>query len=623
MNGSLLHNAKPDDAGKRFSTSDPYQERRAYAVTSDKPVIDKEARTVELSFSSETPVERWFGSEVLVHSADAIDFSRLNNGHPLLCNHDPEEQIGVVVRAWLDESTRKARAVVKFSRSADGEEVFQDVQDGIRGLVSVGYRVNSWLTEDTNGDGEPEVYRAVKWTPYEISIVSVPADPNVGVGRSAEKTTNSMNKNTLFDAGAGATGVGGNGSSATNVIDLNAEREKIRSDEQKRVTEIRAIGKQCSNLLSTDDVLEAIATGKSVDEVRCLALERSGKLVKVENTSTDIGMSAKEAARFSVVTALRSLVTDGRLPDFEREASVAFAKKNRLELSSSRSFYIPSDVGTRALSAGTYASGGATVPSIVQSDMIELLRNAVVVANAGATMLSGLTGNVIFTRQNGGATAYWLSETGTVTESSQTFDQVPLTPKRLHVKTTIYKQLLAQSSIDVEAMVRRDIVNVHAIALDKAAIQGSGSAGEPLGLLNYAGINGTTAASATWPIILAFRRKIAEDNALGQRMTWLTSSSGATTLMGRVKETGQAIYLLGDDGKMAGYPVLETNSFATDRLILGDFSQMIVGNWGGLEIDVDNISGMGTDSISIYVKSYSDVAIRHIESFCADTSVIS
>ncbi|RAS21512.1 HK97 family phage prohead protease [Paraburkholderia bryophila] len=143
--------------------------------------IDANRRTVELAFSSETPVPRQFGIEVLSHAAGAVDLSRLNSGAALLMDHNFSDQIGVIESARID-SDRVGRAVVRFGNSARANEIFQDVQDGIRNLVSVGYRVLE-IVQSEQRDAGP-VYTVTSWLPYEISFVSVPADPSVGIGRS-------------------------------------------------------------------------------------------------------------------------------------------------------------------------------------------------------------------------------------------------------------------------------------------------------------------------------------------------------------------------------------------------------------------------------------------------------
>ena len=150
-----------------------------------KEDVNKENRSIELSFSSEDEVERWYGMEILDHKKESVNLSRLNNSGALLLNHDTDKQIGVIEKAYISEQEQKGRAVVRFSRSGLGEEIYQDVLDGIRKNVSVGYRVEKLILVEKRKD--VEVYRAVLWTPFEISIVPIPADATVGVGRDDDR----------------------------------------------------------------------------------------------------------------------------------------------------------------------------------------------------------------------------------------------------------------------------------------------------------------------------------------------------------------------------------------------------------------------------------------------------
>ena len=145
-------------------------------------MVEEDDRRVRMSISSEEPVERSFGLEVLRHNEGAIDLSRLNSGSAaLLLDHDQTKVIGVIERTYLDQADRKLRSVVRFGKSALAQEVYQDVKDGIRSNVSIGYQIRQM--EDKRADGTVGIS---SWLPYEASIVSVPADAGVGVNRNAE-----------------------------------------------------------------------------------------------------------------------------------------------------------------------------------------------------------------------------------------------------------------------------------------------------------------------------------------------------------------------------------------------------------------------------------------------------
>lgn len=143
-----------------------------------------------LSFSSEEPYERWYGLEILDHTEGAIDLTRLNEIGCLLFNHNRDDVIGKINRAWLENN--RGYSEVEFDTDDESEKIYQKVKSGTLKGVSVGYRVDSWeevVANKTSADGKftGPCSIARKWTPYEISIVSVPADPTVGVGREIEE----------------------------------------------------------------------------------------------------------------------------------------------------------------------------------------------------------------------------------------------------------------------------------------------------------------------------------------------------------------------------------------------------------------------------------------------------
>ena len=253
--------------------------------TFHRDVVDEETRTIELSFSSDTPVERAFGSEVLEHTEDAVDLMRLNSGAPLLLEHDRTQQIGVVERAYVDEEDKKGRAVVRFSRSQLGEEIFQDVRDGIRSLVSVGYQVARFVTE--KADEGLDTYRAVSWQPLEISLVSVPADASVGVGRGAEESSAPSTPQEEKNMEEPQKEIR---DESQEVVERNHEpqvRVEVRPD--KRASEIAELGKRFD---ASSEAVEFIASGKSADDFKEFIMDRSATApIEAAQGDDEIGMS--------------------------------------------------------------------------------------------------------------------------------------------------------------------------------------------------------------------------------------------------------------------------------------------------------------------------------------------
>ena len=166
----------------RRDAPQPGAYRRSFNIDRAKAIIDEASRTIEVSFSSEEPVERYWGIEILDHSPKACDLSRLNTRGPVLMDHSGHDQVGVIEKAWLDKDAVKHRAKLRFGQSARAKEIWQDILDGIRSNVSVTYNIEEIVLESQT-DGQ-NTYRVRKWCPSEISIVAIPADTTVGVGRA-------------------------------------------------------------------------------------------------------------------------------------------------------------------------------------------------------------------------------------------------------------------------------------------------------------------------------------------------------------------------------------------------------------------------------------------------------
>lgn len=615
--------------------------------------INEEERTAELSFSSEIEGERWGYVEVLMHGRDNVRLDRLNSGAALLLNHDRDQQVGVVLEATL--KGKRGRAKVKFSDSTLGEEVFRDVKAGIRRLTSVGYEIHKYEVEERAS--ELPIIRATDWEPLEISIVSVPFDPSVGVGRSAvdgEKTalidisteskdapnergqsteeTADMKLKRSFSLKPDAGNEGGNSAVATPPVTVDPTRENEAQRqfeaESRRLQGITGLVVRHSDVEGIRERAEkAIKDKEGLDTFACWVLEQRG--ATPVDTNGEIGLSKKDAKEFSLCRAIHALGTGRALPDFEQECSDAVRDKLKFnDNDGARSFYVPVEV-TRAtqqhrrdLVANNFASAGALITDDFRAgDMIELLRNLQVLPGLGARVLSGLVGNVVIPRQTGGATAYWLSENGTVSDTNQTFGQVTLAPHRLAAATDISGQLLAQNSIDVEAFVRQDLMTVLAIEKDRAALYGTGASGEPLGLVNQSGIGGVThGGAATWADLVEFETDVASANALMGSLGWILSPAtrGKWRTILRDSVAG-ADYLFPNDGRPVGYPAVVSNQASDNKAFFGNWADMLIADWAGMRIIVDPYTGARSDLYLVTAQMYTDTNIRRAASFSVST----
>jgi HK97 family phage major capsid protein/HK97 family phage prohead protease len=600
---------------------EPKNLRRYQPVQFERAAADKEGRTFTFPFSSEFAVARSFGNEVLSHEAGAANLARLNDSAPLLWNHDPNKVIGVVERAWIDEQSKRGYSTVRFSRNAFAQEILADVKDGVLRNVSFAYEINDMQQR-------AEDFVATKWAPFEISVVSIPADPHqVGFGRT-------------LDSQLAATAATNPPPTSTNVVpmentpDLSVVRAEAAEAERSRISGITAL---CDKHNMSDLAGELVRGGKGIDEARAAVLERMGSAQKpVNDKAADIGLTEAETRRFSFVRAINALAhpTDRRCQEaarFEFEVSDAAAKAMGKE---SRGLMVPAEVLRRDLTVGTATAGGNTVATdLLAANFIDLLRNKAVVMGLGTQMLTGLQGNIAIPRQTGGATGYWVAESGSPTESQQAFDQVTMSPKTLGAFTDISRKLLLQSSIDIETFVRNDLATVLALEIDRAAIHGSGASNQPTGILATSGIGsvagGTNGAAPTWANIIGLETEVAQDNADLGSLNYLTN----TKVRGKLKGTftnstyGEAP-VFGLDGRMNGYNTAVTNMVSStltkgtssgicSAIIFGNFADLIVGMWGSLDLMVDPYTSSTSGTVRVVALQDLDIAVRHPESFSA------
>lgn len=598
------------------------------AITFDRSAIDVDARTVEIAFSSEAPVERWWGMEILDHGRGAMRDKRIKQGGALLMDHDWRDQVGVIESVRVD-ADRVGRAVVRFGRSARANEIFQDVQDGIRSNVSVSYRIHKAVLESS--DDGVDTYRITDWEPHEISFVSVPADISVGVGRSAEtdiqpeskqETSMSETVQTRADGGAPAN------------VDTTAFIAQGADAERSRVNEILAIAnaQSYSRFNLGELASQAIQSGMTVDQFRAKAME---KMTSAPLPNAEIGMTGGEVKRYSMLRALNFLAnpTDTaarRAAAFEIECSEAAAAKAG---KASRGLMIPFDMLKRDLNVTTSTAGGHTVATDLLSDsFIDMLRNAQVISTMGTQYLTGLVGNIAIPRQTAGATAYWVAESNAPTESQQAFDQVTMSPKTVGAFTDISRKLLLQSSIDVEGFVQRDLATVLGLAIQAAAINGGGS-NEPVGVLATSGIGdvagGTNGLAPAWSHIIDLETDVAVANADIGTLAYLTNAKVRGKLKTTSKVSGQNGFVWdAGDAPLNGYRAAVTNAVPSNldkgtstgvcsAIIFGNWADLLIGMWGGLDILVDPYTGGAAGTVRVRLLQDVDVAVRHPLSFSA------
>jgi HK97 family phage major capsid protein/HK97 family phage prohead protease len=557
-------------------------------------------RTYEFPFSSENPVARYFGNEILSHETKAADLSRLNDGAPLLFNHDVDRVIGVVETARIDDKLKRGYARVRFSKNEFAQEVLADVRDGILRNVSFGYSIDKM--EERGGN-----FVATAWSPYEISMVSIPADKTVGIGRSL----------LLTNPAASAAPTPDPLPMETATPDLAVVRAEAVEAERSRIAQISAL---CDKHKMAELGQQLVESGRSIDEARAAVLDKLNiPMETVTMQTADIGLSVKESRSFSFLRAINYLAnpTDRSAREaagFEIEASEAAAQKLGRQ---SRGITIPQDVLRRDLNVGTASAGGNLVATELDAgSFIDLLRNASALDQAGATVLTGLTGMVAIPRQTGGGTAYWVAESGASTESQQTVDQISLAPRSVGAFTDYSRRLLIQSSIDVENMVRADLATVIALEIDRCGLYGTGNNSQPLGLKLTTGISTEDFAldSPTFAEVVALESDVATANALLGSPVYLMNAAMRGNLKVRAKDAGSGLFVM-DGDLVNGYRAVMSNQVLSGDLWFGNFADLVIGYFSGLDLMVDPYTHSTSGTVRVVAMQDVDIAVRQPASF--------
>jgi HK97 family phage major capsid protein len=571
--------------------------------------LDEEKRVVRVGVSSEEPVERSFGMEVLGHSADDINMEFINSGRaPLLLDHDMTKQIGVIEEFKLDETAKRTTAVVRFGKSALAREVFEDVADGIRMNISVGYRIDKLERYQDND----ETYYKAQWTPMEVSSVSVPADQSrlVGVGRSKDKQHKNIEVKLMENE---------------KKQDINLDEVRTQTIDEAKA-EFKRNSKEIIDLAARhnkrDLADKAISDGISVEEFRGVLLENISNNTPLE-TPSEIGMTKEEVREFSLVKAIRAMANpaDRKAQEdaaFEFECSAEAARQYGKD---AQGIMLPSEVlrtwGKRDLNT---SDDSTLIAEDYRGDsFIDILRNESSVMQAGATMLRGLQGNVVIPKKTAGASAGWIAtEGGASSESEFTSGSVTMSPKVIGAHTDATRLLLQQSSLDVENLIRDDLTKSIATAIDLGALAGSGSSGQPTGIANTSGINTTTfaAANPTWAEIVAMESAVANDNALTGSLAYICRPADFGTLKTTEKATNTAQFVVSPDNSMNGYNVVRSNQVTSGDFYFGNFADLLIGMYGGLDINVDPYALSTSGGVRIVALQTVDVAVRHAVSVC-------
>lgn len=633
--------------------------RTANITPVDGEAVDPNG-TIALAISSEAPYERWFGIEILSHEPGAINLSRLADGrHPLLLNHDPNSQIGVVSDVAVG-GDRVLRGQAKFSRSSLGQEIRQDVQDGIRSLVSVGYLIDQIQEIDPadrsvkrtlsgddferemraqHGDGfhraglaaddgesvTPPTFLVTRWTPFEASIVAVPADVSVGVGRSAGAPPSQQQQpQPQQNTSSQSPTIQETRTMTTENTPSPAELEAARRDT------ILSLGEQYSRYVGQKEISDALRNQRSVEQFKDLIISKM-ETKHTDASTTAIGLSRQEEQRYSFGRALvASLTGDWTKAGFELECSRAVEK---LMGKSPEGFYVPFEAFSRDFNVGTSSEAGNLVPTYLRTDMFaDYLRNKLVLGQLGIRILPGLSANLDIPRKSVSSTVAMLTEIGSASETNPNIQKVTLSPKRMGAYIEVSKQALIQSAMAIEGMLRDDLIQSAAVLLESQCINGAGTGAEIKGIRKVTGVGtataGTNGLAPAWSHFVDLETACTASNAEPDMVSGYLINAKTR---GKLKQTQMTTSLpfIWQNGAQPinGYRAAVTNNVPSNltkgtsttvcsaALFGADWSDAVLGLFGAPDITVDPYTLAATGQVRVTLNQFADMQVRQPASF--------
>lgn len=657
--------------------------KRSFAISQSE--YNQETNEIAISFSSEQPVLRDFGYEVLKHTRSAINDERIVGGLPLLWNHNRDQQIGRANGITLDMASKKLRAVVKFSRNEFPQSILRDIQDGIVTDVSFGYMVDDFEVDQSNRsqDGVP-TYNVTRWTPFEVSFVTIPADITVGVGRAMGCEDPKMEMKADPDAAQEEDEQDGGADDAIEKVEEKA-LDAVDGDDDSEVTEPDTekesetqdkrnlgLGENAQTIISTSTqkvettslqrksnmenstrqetlAIMGLATklGLASEASEMLASERSIEQVKSDllalaatkqpKVSAEPHIDARDLKGYSIGKAIRAQLTnDWSEAGLEREASKFLSRKLNREASG---FFVPTSAFRAANTMNTGGTGqGKELVFNEYAGFIDLLRPSSKVIQLGAQVFGGLTNNLTFVQETAAPVTYWVGENSgaDVTDTKIGTTQKTLSPKQLMAQLSYTRTQLMQSVEAMDSLIMARLVREHAIAIDAAAIgyKSTVTNAPTGGILLDSGVPVTALAtngqaitnSASVAAVFGLKTVVNKNNALSDACAYLTTPD----MQGKLEITAvpgatvaQAAWAF---DKLNGFKAVSsanvpanldkgTSTGVCHPVIFGDFSNLIVGDFGALDITVDPYTLGGQGLTRILSNQLADIGITRPTAF--------
>lgn len=575
------------------------------------PNVDYENLEISFSCASSYPYEKydWFNDrefvERLVISDEAIDMSRLNGGASVLKNHDTDIVLGKIVRAWVEDGVLCVR--IRFRSDDMSKSLFNDLAAGTVPNVSIGYSYRREdCTEYTDKDGM--LIREVnKWIAYEVSVaVGIPADPTVGFYRSFEINQHNNNTNQK----------GGKTPMEKRAEDIAAE-EEVKSAEADTATETETeTPAEEENACGGDDTEMRSLMKEIASNIRSFAAPH----IQTQKRHYDIG------------AALTSCLT-GKGAEFEREISADLYKRAGMS-EGVNSIMVPFNgdamrgiMSTRELNDTTGSGSGLVAQENLPNLFVDFVRSRIGVKNA--TFLTGLTGApVTIPAQTSDTTVAWVSGGTTTTdanaavsETTPVIGDVTLTPHKLGGYTVVGKDMVLMGNPDATAIVMRSLLANVAHKLGTTMLKGNASNPTITGVATATGVQTQvipTMSSATWANFTAMIGKIEGLEWDGEQEFVMSASDNA--LLKSIAKGNYGSGFIVEDGYLDGRRVHVDGSLSAGDIFLGDWSNVVVGQWGGIELMVDPYTLATAGSVRVIVSLVCDIGILRPNTFVMRTA---
>ena len=575
--------------------------------------------------------------EVLEISENSIDFTRLvDQRSPLLFEHDMEKQIGVVDRAWIENE--KLYVAVRFSKSKFAQEILADIKDDIRRNVSIGYIVNDYQMVENENDIPTMIVK--NFTIYEVSIVSAPADPFVGVNRSLYEEEKMENKENIEEEKA---------CEDTSKVEEKACEDVVKVDETKEVVEDNVVEDNVveetpveDNVVEEEQVVEEPIKEEMNDEAEeiraagelageeelaeeCIkgkkSLEDFKNLVKSKrniNSNKNDKKDIQMKKYFSISKAIRNACTQYK-GDTSKDFETQIIADNKRSLGIGEEYDVV--ISRRAL-APTATNGQELITGeYLPQEFVPALRPATALSKTGYRIIPSTGHSVSFAVVTQGSTAKMYDLDGNLEDGDLKFATKELKPRKAGVCVPIPYSLLLQASPEIDAIVSDDIVKALDELRDNMALIGTGENNQPVGIAKTVGVNNVPVSSIfTYEGVCDAERLIRDSNDISENLFWVMNSKNYAKFKTTLKDDIAGAEYLMVDGKINGYDAVINNALDDNTIILGNFDELVITDFDGLMLKVDDITFVKKGAVQIIATCAFDCICRRPASFTVTTA---